>query len=520
MVLWIDQGKIVSSIKALEQSSCRLICLKSYYFENELHMACGMGNGEVVLANINCVRDIVPSPKDNKGKVTGLEMLKYGSKDYFVIFREQPGSLSVVRHSDNETDYYEEYSIDLEENVSLIQMTSYRYSCFFLLTLNSTTLKVSFYNGTGNLFTIYQNDILKEDIRNVVTFAIPESSMFYYTKEFGCDLCMVSSGGSEIQVMSLTDSKEEMLGEEIENNCRERSIWQIPELQTRVIRELTGLTDFHSEYYEEDLKIIDLLVNLRKGSIICDFILRKSGNNYVLPAEFAKLVDIWVKKEVYKQQKYIDSEILPQVIQAETHDLENLYTHIQIFLGTLYEIHYIALSLEKRLISKGAESQSNHLIFKIKVISWLITNNLLDVFNDRNWSFQRDYINKVCLNSQCQYSDLAIQGILLDYLSLSFPQDLSEILKDPLNKEKLLILLETLDEEKFTQIFLYFLLDLEEDMLELKNIHGNFINDFFVSWELANYIRGIWSLDMLSNIRIADMSETNEKFQIHAKNAL
>ena len=266
--------------------------MKSYYRENALVIACGMGNGDVMLVSQDASIDTVPRSEQENGKVTGIEMLKYGNRDYFVIFRENPGSLSIVRHSDEEIDFYQEYFTFLDENVSLVQMSSYDSCSVFLLTLNSNFLTISFYGGSNKLETLYMKEYNKEDLRSVVAFALPENSLFYNNKEFGCDLWMVSKGGSEIQSFTLTSSREESLIQEIIDGCIEKSIWQKHDLQTKIIREFSenGYMDF-SEYEDEELKMLHLLVTENKSFLINDFLLRRIGNNYIFPNEDVNLID-------------------------------------------------------------------------------------------------------------------------------------------------------------------------------------------------------------------------------------
>ena len=522
VLLWINRGTILASFSVLEQQRPAIVSLKSYYYERILVVACGMDNGQVMLASQNNSIDSVPLADHHCGKVTGIEMLQYDCKDFFVIFRENPGSVSVFRHSDADSDYYEEYFTDLEENISLVEMTSYEQCSVFFLTLNSTVLSVSFYCGSNRLETLYSRDFNRTELRNVVTFALPESSLFYNSREFGCDLCMVSRGGSELQIMTLTSCKEEALMQEVAEACVEKVIWQKPEMQSRVIREIGSQGEVESEYSDEDIRILDVFAAQRKCALVADFIQRKIGNTFVMPMDYANLIASWVKKEYDKRQEKIEAEVIPSYLQSYE-DSKALVPVIENLLDDVYEYQKVATSLKERLVSTGLCQDTESLIFIMKVLVWIAEKGLLEIFNEMNWDNQRQRLSALNAKYSSSYSTYETQGLFLDDWVEGLIPQLKAQFYESINKTVVLTLLVNTQSSLFSRIFLHLLLDLEADSLELKNLHACYLHDFMISSSEASYIRGCWSLDMLSHPSFIPTDESESQpghFQQYSKDAL
>lgn len=525
--MWVNNGAIVNSFKVLELERPEIITLKSYYYETTLCVACGLENGTVMLASQNSVIDSVP--EQQSGKITGIEMLQYGNKDYFVIFRENPGSLSVFHLSDSDSDFYEEYFTELEENISLVQMSTHQQSAIFLLTLNSTLLTVSFYNGSNRLETLYSHDFTREELRNLVTFALPDNSFFYNSREFGCELSMVSRGGTEVQYMTLTNCREEALFQELAEACVEKTIWQRPEMQSRIIRDLEAIGIDKSDYSDEDLKMMDLMVGQRKAALIGDFLSRKIGNNYVVAVDLVNFVTNWLKTEFEKRKELVENEMIPMFLQ-ENADLKGLCTAVEEILDEMYEYLKIASVLKIRQNHCPVYADIEKLVFVLRTTIWIVQNSLLEIFAGMNWNRQRDRLNDLSRRvsdpnavNVPNYSTSPVLTLFLDEWTSQMIPELLEEFKNSISKNVIFTMLVHSSQDIFCKVFLYLLLVIELETLELKGIHLKYISEFILVSEVVDYVKGCWLLDMFShqNLLPDENSESQAGvFQQFAKDAL
>jgi hypothetical protein len=521
MLIWISSSEVTNLTKILEQKAPSVITLKSYYLENNLIIACGMDNGDVMLVGPRESIDSVPNPDQQYGKVAGIEMLRYSNKDYIVIFRESPASLSVVRHSDAECDFYEEFYAPMDESSTLLQITSFNGCSVFLLTLNFTTLKLNVYSGSSKLETLYENQFTRQDILNVVTFIIPENSLFYNKIEFGCDLWMISRGGSDIQVMSLSYSREESLIQEISDYCIDKSIFQESELQIRVLKEFSELGKFESEYDDNDFKILDLLISQNKGSLLADLLLRRIGSTFLVPNDYVAAVNKWVREELHYKNERLYEFIVPELLQWDSIEIRDL-SGLEFYLEAIYQYYYVSLALETRNKDHSLVDLCDSFIFIARTLLWISDKNLLEVFRGKHWKSQRERLETLNRSYMEKFNTYESYSLTIDTWTQSLPETLLVKFATSLDKKSLIDLLLTTDKDVFTRIFLYLLLDIEEDFLELKNIHLGFSQYFLINSNETSYVKGHWCLDMLSHPKFIsdDPANQSEAIRVYAKDAL
>lgn len=493
-----------------------VLSLRGYILNDVNYMACGLANGQVKLVSYNGAIDSLPKLEET-GKIVGIEFMNYNSKDYFVLFSESPACLKVIAQSDDQSDFYEEFSATLEQSVSLLQMTCHEDTCVFILTLNSSILTLYYYSGGRQLNMIYHSDIDVIKLKDVVCLGILENSLFHNNKESGCDLCMVVNGGNEIQTINLTSSQLEKISSEISENCSETSIWQKPDLLTKVIREFSDIEEvkfIDSNYTNEDLKILDILVGLEKSSLICDFLLRQAGDNFILPDDYVDLIDSWMKQEMAARENCLFETIMPNLI-VDFENEEN-FESLDKFLMSFFEYEKIGKALEKRTQNKNRKKQARRLIFIAKIVIWIHKYREKADVQGLEWQYQR--MRFVSLVDGLE-ENLYLKGIFIDQWARELPEELQNIFFNPLTYEGIYKLLIQTDKKTFCRFFLYFLFELSHQSLESHEIIESFIFEFLITNSEFHYVRGHWCLDTMLHQKVLPLENRNT-LQVYASDAL
>jgi len=515
-VLWVEQGVLKGNYRVMETESPSVLSLKIFIFNDANYVACGLANGQVKIVAYNGVTDSLPRLEET-GKIVGIERMSHDHKDLFVLFSESPACLKVVAQSDEQSDSYEEFSTSLEENVSLLQMSCYEGSCVFILTLRASVLTLYCYAGGRQLDTIYQSETTFLNLKDVVCFGIPEHSMFHYGKESGCDLCMVVNGCSEIQTINITSSQMEKISSEISENCTETSIWQRPELLTKVLRDFSDIEEYKlidSNFSSEDLKVIDILVGLEKSSLICDFLLRQAGNSFILPEDYVDLIHSWLQNEIKTKDQCLIERIIPDLIQGQ--GVEENLTTLERFSIIFYEYQKIANALKKRTQNKSLEKEANRLVFIIKVLIWIIRNKENADVAGLGWDNHRKILGELLSNWR---GKLYLQGLLIEQWGKQLSIHLQSLVFLPLTIESLYKLLIETNKTTFCRFYLYFLLELSHSSLNNQQIIDSFLSEFQISHSEFHYIRGHWCLDSMVHPKVAPIDNRNQ-LQKYASDAL
>jgi hypothetical protein len=489
-----------------------VLSLKHFILNDDILIACGLSNGQVKLINKDGSKDSLPKMEDT-GNLVSINLLSYNNKNYFILFSESPAGFKAIAHSDDQTDYYEHFSTSFEGNPSLLEMTCLDNSCVFILTLNVGDLCLFTYAGGREMNLIYQSDMDVRELRDVLCFAVPELSLFHTPKETGCDLCMVISAGSEVQTMALTSSKLGKIAAEISENCVEVSIWQKPDLLNKVIREFAEMEEaegIDSDYSDEDLKIMDILVGLDQGAVISDSLLREVGDSFLLQEEYVQIVDNWVKNEVKRRKNALITVLIPSLLQGEEESLQNLERCLSNFL----EYEKIAKAVERRTKSELCNEEISKSVFICRVIIWLNRYNLLDKFEGLDWNSHRR-----SLLSLPPSAVPSVNHLNLDLWTSDLPEEVSEDIKNQLSTHSLINLLITCPESIFIRFFLYFLFELEHVSLEVKTFTNDFVADFFVEQVDLHYVRGFWCLDTCLHPKVVPIDNRN-LFEMYSADAL
>ena len=506
-VLWVEQGVLKGNYKVMETESPSVLSLRVFIYIDANFVACGLANGQVKIVAYNGATDSLPKLEDT-GKIVGVERMNYNHKDYFVLFSESPACLKVVAQSDDQSDSYEEFSVALEENVSLLQMSCFEGSCVFILTLRTSVLTLYIYSGGRQLDTIYQSEMNLFNLKDVVCFGIPDHSLFHHSKESGCDLCMVVNGCSELQTVNITSSPMEKISSEISENCSETSIWQRPDFLTKVIRDFSDVEEFKyidSNYTTEDLKVIDILVGLEKSSLICDFLLRQAGNNFILPEDYVDLIFSWLQNEIKSKEQCLIERIIPDLIQGQ--EVEENLASLEKFRVVFCEYEKIASALKKRTQVKIREKEVNRLVFIVKVLIWVIRNKENAYVVRLEWDSHRKILGE--LVGSCR-GKLYLQGLFIDQWGRELPIDLQSVVFSPLTSESVYKLLIETDKKVFCRFFLYFLLELSHSSLDNQQVTDSFLSEFQINHSEFHYIRGHWCLDSMVHPKVVPIDNRNQ----------
>ena len=147
---------------------------------------------------------------------------------------------------------------------------------------------------------------------------------------------------------------------------------------------------------------------------------------------------------------------------------------------------------------------------------------MLDIFNGKNWEYQREKVHALNVTLIEKYNDTKLQGLMIDALIESLPEQTREKFIRYVDKSLLIELLLFSDKKSFCRLFIYLMLDIEEESLELKNIHVSFVNDFLIESNDVCYIRGCWLLDMLAHPKLesSNLKVRSELFCQYSKDAL
>lgn len=486
--------------------------MKHFVCGEDLLVACGLSNGQVKLVNKEGAKDALPHMEDT-GKVVSIELISYNNKNFFVLLSESPVVFKAIAYTDEQTDYYEHYSTGFEGNPSLLEMRCLEGTCVFLLMLNGGVLSLYTYSGGNDLQLVYQSEMDLRELRDVLCFTLPELSLFHTPKEDGCDLCMVINGGSEIQTIQITSSKLEKIATEISDNCTDSSIWQKPDLLTKVIREFSDLEEaahIGSEYHEEDFKIIDILVGLEKSSLICDFILREAGDNYLLQDEYVLIIDKWIRTQVESRKNALFENVIASVFVGEEES-----GCLERYLKSFLECEKIRSAISKRNQVEGGNNEISKLVFICKVLIWLRNSDLLEKFDLFDWSLHRNRLGNLISQNQELGESLTLNlDLLINPDQSEEPRYLSSI-----SNNDIVSFLHLFSQEQFCRVLLYFLFELEHTSLESKALLSSFISEFLIPPVEVHYIRGLWCLDTTLHPKVLS-TENRNLFDMYSADSL
>ena len=161
-------------------------------------------------------------------------------------------------------------------------------------------------------------------------------------------------------------------------------------------------------------------------------------------------------------------------------------------------------------------------MLSLRILQWINENNLLEVFNGRNWDNQSERLKQLNENHLERYSNCKPDKLFINLWTQN-ADGIREMFERVIDKYIIVALVQDTDRSLFSKVFIYLLLDLEEESLELKNIHRSFIHKFPMKLEELSYIKGCWCLDMLSHPKLIQEESANfqtEIFQQYAKDAL